>query len=551
MVPSFSDHTMSMVEGSDDLPQTLQPATYYTSRGLFNGAIEEEEDVAAKPLRQATSSSLVTHSGDTDNWPSFRGSTNQHKSFKSQFKQRGSLVMSSPVLYEVDTEEALPLTTTASRFPSDGQPKPLRRLRSCLKQNELTSEDRQLSLLRFFDNGEGVPTSTLSRESPQSDGWPKHSGFSSPDEYGPPIEYGVYFRQYMLANKSLFSPANDVCERCRTPLQPQTLQDMAGRFFSGFLSIGTSKDESDLPLPIFCSYSGKYFCHQCHRGEQWPIPACILAHWDFSCKPVSMPAASFLRAYLNRPAVLYRQIHPAIRKVHPIITTVHTMRKELIGLKDFYLASSKLLETEAVDSDIDSVFSRKSDEECDLRQRHLSISQELGISPSSRLRDPSSERSYRGCVEGINQFCQELAQRSILPLLPGQHWVTSVDGYSLADLLAIEHYRTSALKVDQRSIFFALRLPRWIGCTAPLQTARGCSPRVRPDQIDQSSSTLEAEDPLCSSASSASSISPSTFLNKIRDFIAKWEAHILKCSQCKAALKSRLIKNPMPFSRAL
>jgi hypothetical protein len=34
--------------------------------------------------------------------------------------------------------------------------------------------------------------------------------------------------------------------------------------------------------PPYCEYTGKYYCKSCHRGEDAPIPAHILANWDFN-----------------------------------------------------------------------------------------------------------------------------------------------------------------------------------------------------------------------------------------------------------------------------
>lgn len=46
--------------------------------------------------------------------------------------------------------------------------------------------------------------------------------------------------------------------------------------------------------PRFCEYTGQLFCSSCHTNETAVLPARVLHHWDFTQRPVSQMAKSYL-----------------------------------------------------------------------------------------------------------------------------------------------------------------------------------------------------------------------------------------------------------------
>jgi hypothetical protein len=61
-----------------------------------------------------------------------------------------------------------------------------------------------------------------------------------------------------------------------------------------------------------CSFSGGYFCTECHVGQEWFIPARAIHNWDFRRFPVARRSAAFLEDIQHHPLLDLKSLNPRL-----------------------------------------------------------------------------------------------------------------------------------------------------------------------------------------------------------------------------------------------
>jgi hypothetical protein len=61
-----------------------------------------------------------------------------------------------------------------------------------------------------------------------------------------------------------------------------------------------------------CSFSGWYFCSECHVGQEWVIPARAIHNWDFRRYPVARRSAAFLEEIQHHPLLDLKSLNPRL-----------------------------------------------------------------------------------------------------------------------------------------------------------------------------------------------------------------------------------------------
>eukprot|EP01054_Gregarina_sp_Poly1_P006400 Gregarina_sp_Poly_1__6399@NODE_340_length_9432_cov_376_033743_g285_i0_p3_GENE_NODE_340_length_9432_cov_376_033743_g285_i0NODE_340_length_9432_cov_376_033743_g285_i0_p3_ORF_typecomplete_len536_score52_29zfRING_9/PF13901_6/1_2e21_NODE_340_length_9432_cov_376_033743_g285_i075519158 len=281
---------------------------------------------------------------------------------------------------------------------------PVRPLRSCLKRSDSDEDEAKAStrgsLLRFSpvqsqtdlhdsSPSDAPPPSSRCSEarsssvhSSRSSGDTSLSEDNSLDMRSSLREYAVYFAQFHQSpRRGQLESQHFRCVDCGQHLdRPPKFNLIEWWPFSESPDTHSSSGYPGYE-PLYCSYSGKFFCRNCHSGECRPLPASIISLWDFTPQPISKSASRFLRIYFNEPIILYKQIHPVVKKSFPEVSFVHSMRRELVGLKDFFTSSGKSDAETATSRDSDSA----SEELVDLKPLSGTRSRKLFCKGNRRL----------------------------------------------------------------------------------------------------------------------------------------------------------------------
>jgi len=61
-----------------------------------------------------------------------------------------------------------------------------------------------------------------------------------------------------------------------------------------------------------CSFTGGYFCSECHIGQEWVIPARVIHNWDFRRYPVARRSAAFLEGIQHDPLLDLKSLNPRL-----------------------------------------------------------------------------------------------------------------------------------------------------------------------------------------------------------------------------------------------
>ncbi|XP_038278504.1 pleckstrin homology domain-containing family M member 3 isoform X1 [Dermochelys coriacea] len=95
-------------------------------------------------------------------------------------------------------------------------------------------------------------------------------------------------------------------------------------------SIGLSNGKAKV-----CSYSGWYYCSNCHVDDNFLIPARLVHNWDTSKYKVSKQAKEFLEYVYEEPLIDIQQENPMLyRHVEPLATVVR-LRQQLRSLRAY------------------------------------------------------------------------------------------------------------------------------------------------------------------------------------------------------------------------
>ncbi|XP_049804747.1 run domain Beclin-1-interacting and cysteine-rich domain-containing protein isoform X1 [Schistocerca nitens] len=84
-----------------------------------------------------------------------------------------------------------------------------------------------------------------------------------------------------------------------------------------------------------CSFSGGYFCSECHVGEEWIIPARVIHNWDFRRYPVSVKSAAFLADVQHHPLLDLKVLNPRLYLAIEEMTQLQTLRIQLNLLRAY------------------------------------------------------------------------------------------------------------------------------------------------------------------------------------------------------------------------
>ncbi|XP_069693880.1 pleckstrin homology domain-containing family M member 1 isoform X2 [Periplaneta americana] len=84
-----------------------------------------------------------------------------------------------------------------------------------------------------------------------------------------------------------------------------------------------------------CSFSGGYFCSECHVGEEWVIPARAIHNWDFRRYPVARRSAAFLEEIQHHPLLDLKGLNPRLYLAVEDMTQLQTLRIQLNLLRAY------------------------------------------------------------------------------------------------------------------------------------------------------------------------------------------------------------------------
>lgn len=117
--------------------------------------------------------------------------------------------------------------------------------------------------------------------------------------------------------KQLLESQHYLCAGCYKQL------DVANSLIEGFVqNIISSK-------PRLCEYMGQLFCTSCHSNETAVLPAWVLQLWDFTPRPVSQLAKTYLDSIYEQPMLCVSAINPYILSKAPVLVHAMEMRKKL------------------------------------------------------------------------------------------------------------------------------------------------------------------------------------------------------------------------------
>lgn len=117
--------------------------------------------------------------------------------------------------------------------------------------------------------------------------------------------------------KQLLESQHYLCAGCYKQL------DVANSLIEGFVqNIISGK-------PRLCEYMGQLFCTSCHSNETAVLPAWVLQLWDFTPRPVSQLAKTYLDSIYEQPMLCISAINPYILSKAPVLVHAMEMRKKL------------------------------------------------------------------------------------------------------------------------------------------------------------------------------------------------------------------------------
>lgn len=85
----------------------------------------------------------------------------------------------------------------------------------------------------------------------------------------------------------------------------------------------------------------RYYCSDCHSGQQAAIPARLLYNWDAVPRPVARSSAAFLAAIATKPIVDLATFNPALARVAPAVEAAGRLRKQLTYLVAYLTACTR------------------------------------------------------------------------------------------------------------------------------------------------------------------------------------------------------------------
>merc|ERR1712038_1318988 len=93
--------------------------------------------------------------------------------------------------------------------------------------------------------------------------------------------------------------------------------------------------------PLFCYYTGKYYCKRCHWLAKRIIPARVLFLRDIKRYKVCRLAQNYLDAVWTTPSFIVSSINPDLYKVSKALRYVRVLRCQLYHIKAFIMTCRK------------------------------------------------------------------------------------------------------------------------------------------------------------------------------------------------------------------
>ena len=81
--------------------------------------------------------------------------------------------------------------------------------------------------------------------------------------------------------------------------------------------------------PRYCNYTGRYYCHGCHKKSTYVSPARILWSWDARPYAMSERAIEFLTSVRDMPCFDIMAINPKLVSIAPTLATTQGVRARL------------------------------------------------------------------------------------------------------------------------------------------------------------------------------------------------------------------------------
>jgi hypothetical protein len=94
----------------------------------------------------------------------------------------------------------------------------------------------------------------------------------------------------------------------------------------------------DQARPRWCTFTGRYYCAQCHVGERSVIPSRVMNNWDFALYEVSVAAARFIRDSYADALLSRLPLMTQLRTCPPQLRVVHDLRLQLVRIRRYVLS---------------------------------------------------------------------------------------------------------------------------------------------------------------------------------------------------------------------
>nr|XP_039251866.1 uncharacterized protein LOC120329334 [Styela clava] len=105
--------------------------------------------------------------------------------------------------------------------------------------------------------------------------------------------------------------------------------------------------------PRVCTFTGQYYCSQCHSNDEIQIPARIVHNWDFRKHKVAKRSKSFIEQVFNDPLLNLSECNPGIYKYIDEMGKVFHLRQRLVHLKP-YLQTCRSFDMEEINNRLGS-----------------------------------------------------------------------------------------------------------------------------------------------------------------------------------------------------
>ncbi|XP_042330847.1 pleckstrin homology domain-containing family M member 1 [Sceloporus undulatus] len=103
-----------------------------------------------------------------------------------------------------------------------------------------------------------------------------------------------------------------------------------------FICAGCSRQIGfSFPKPKLCSFTGLYYCDNCHQDDESVIPSRLIHNWDLVRRPVCRQAVKFLNQIRNQPLIDLKLVNETLYDHVDHMRCIYRSREQLKLLGDY------------------------------------------------------------------------------------------------------------------------------------------------------------------------------------------------------------------------